>query len=305
MSSRHLSRSIVMQTLFECDFNHGSFGKALEILQRNIDEFAPGVEDVSFMKKLLDGVIKKQSDLDKIIGKAAPDWPLDKISIVDRNVLRIGLYELLFSSRKEVPAKVAINESIELAKTYGGETSGKFVNGVLGAVYKELGEPGKDEVSKRKKDVPFEQMPIEKLCGAVVYAKNGNDVYLALVHDVFGHWTLSKGHLKENEKEEDGLLREIREEIGVDIKVVEKLGQNEYVASDPEKGKIRKQVLYFLAESEYKDLGFKKTGGLDDAKWFKITDILDLNLYDDIIPIFTKAIGILLKGDKKSAKDSE
>ena len=117
------------------------------------------------------------------------------IAPVDRNVLRLGLYELLFADRDKVPAKVAINEAIELAKSFGGENSGRFVNGVLGAVYKELGEPGKDEVSKKKKQVPYEEMPHERLVGAVVYRAARRRVYLALVHDIFGHWTLSKGKI--------------------------------------------------------------------------------------------------------------
>jgi len=100
---------------------------------------------------LIDQVLKKRAVIDEIIEKAAPDWPIDKISIIDRNILRIGLTELLFGDRKEVPPKVAINEAIELAKTFGGENSGKFVNGVLGAVYKEIGEPGKEQISKKKK----------------------------------------------------------------------------------------------------------------------------------------------------------
>ena len=156
MSNRHLSRSIVLQTLFELDFN-GLIGVGKKIketeatLTRVAKEFAPGMGDFSFVKELLDNLIKKQKDIDKIIEKAAPEWPIDKISVVDRNILRIGLYELLFADRKEVPAKVAINEAIELAKTFGGESSGRFINGVLGAVYKEIGEPGKDEVSKKKK----------------------------------------------------------------------------------------------------------------------------------------------------------
>ena len=128
MANRHLSRSIVMQTLFEWDFASKNNSEAKEILKRNVEEFAPGVGDFSFMEGLLDTVIKKSKDLDRIIEKAAPDWPIDRISIIDRNILRIGLSELLFSDRKEVPPKVAINEAIELAKTFGGETSGKFTN---------------------------------------------------------------------------------------------------------------------------------------------------------------------------------
>ena len=141
-----------MQVLYEWDFRGGTLTD-LEIEQaiaRNALEFAPGVHDISFMRKLLLGILNKRPKLDDIIEKAAPDWPIDKIALIDRNILRIGLYELLFEDRTQVPAKVAINEAIELAKTYGGETSGKFINGVLGAVYKELGEPGKDETSKKK-----------------------------------------------------------------------------------------------------------------------------------------------------------
>ena len=86
------------------------------------------------METLLAGVVAKQEDLDVIITKAAPDWPLEKIAPVDRNILRIGLYELLFADRAQVPAKVAINEAIELAKVFGGDSSGRFVNGVLGII---------------------------------------------------------------------------------------------------------------------------------------------------------------------------
>ena len=96
----------------------------------------------------MDGIILRKKELDAIIEKAAPDWPLEQIAVIDRNALRIGLYELLFADRGEVPPKVAINEAIEIAKNYGGPNSGKFINGVLGTIYRELGEPGKDEHAK-------------------------------------------------------------------------------------------------------------------------------------------------------------
>lgn len=140
MSSRHLSRSIAMQSLYEWDF----FGKKPEILtkiiEKNIKEFGPGLEDQSFVWELVSGVVKNQAEIDKIIEKAAPQWPINQINLVDRNVLRIGLYELLYGDKKAVPPKVAINEAIELAKTFSGESSGKFVNGVLGTIYKEIQE---------------------------------------------------------------------------------------------------------------------------------------------------------------------
>lgn len=302
MANRHLSRSIVLQTLFECDFN-GDASRVDEVLERNITEFAPGVGDVTFMSELLRTVLAKRPELDLIIEKAAPQWPIDRISAVDRNVLRLGLSELLFGDRGEVPPKVAINEAIELAKTFGGENSGKFVNGVLGAVYKEIGEPGKDETSqakdKRKEVVDPSTLPLEQLGGSVVYAREGKELYLALVHDIFGHWTLSKGHIEDGESPEEGTIREIKEEINADIVIKEKLGENEYIASHPEKGKIRKHVHYYLGETKFQPLELEEgKGGLDDARWFKAAEIVDLNIYDDIIPIITKAITILMKEGK-------
>lgn len=298
MANRHLSRSLAMQALFEWDFNNYSSAPAADTVTRLAHEFAPGLEDDNFAKQLVDGVTKNREKLDHIIEKAAPDWPLPQIAVVDRNVIRLGLFELLFGNKAEVPERVAINEAIELAKTFGGENSGKFVNGVLGAVYKEMGEPGKNDIpakKKRPKDVPYEQMPIEKLVGAVVYHQAANGISLALVHDVFGYWTLSKGHTEEGESLETALSREIKEELGLKVSAGEVLGANEYIASDPEKGKIRKQVNYFLAESKTApELKISEDkGGLLEAKWFPLTEIPDLKIYDDILPIITKAIKIL------------
>ena len=292
MANRHLARSVVLQTLFEWDTTHAKDSEAHGILGRNIEEFGGENTDVPFMQTLLDGVIAKKADIDLIIEKAAPDWPLDRIAPVDRNILRLGLFELLFADRAQVPAKVAINEAIELAKTFGGDSSGRFVNGVLGAVYKEIGEPGKDEQGKKK--VKREELPLEKMGGAIVYARHDGQYYLALVHDVFGRWTLSKGHIEADPSPEAGVKRVVMEELGLTAKVEAQVGENEYVASHPEKGKVRKHVWFFLASSEFEPLTLKKTGGLDDAKWFRLQDILDLNFYDDMLPIVTAAVQKLL-----------
>jgi len=139
-----------MQSLYEWDFKGSKNEELTGIVKRNIEEFASGVDDPTFIVQLVQGVVKNIDKINAIIEKAAPQWPLAQIAIVDRNVLRIGLYELLFGSRDEVPPKVAINEAIELAKSFGGDSSGKFVNGVLGTVYREIGEPGKDETSNSK-----------------------------------------------------------------------------------------------------------------------------------------------------------
>lgn len=296
MSNRHLSRSVVLQTLFEWDFENNKTNEITPIFERVIEEFAPGSNDRAFMDNLLKLILDKRKDLDTLIEKAAPDWPLDKISAVDRNILRIGLAELLFADRDEVPPKVAINEAIELAKTFGGEASGRFVNGVLGAIYKEMGEPGKNDTSKPKKKyghVPIDKLPVTRLSGAVVYAEEKGEIYLALVHDVFGHWTLTKGKLEKDETEEEALRRGAKEELGVPVTIVERLGDNSYQTYHPEKGKIAKHVTYFLAKAPFKELTLdnkEEKGGLDDVRWFKLSDILDLNFYDDMLPIITKAV---------------
>lgn len=295
MANRHLSRSVALQTLFEWDFRGHRDDDIKVVIARIAEEFAPGMGDSNFIEDLVQNVNSKQSDLDKIIEKAAPDWPLDKISVIDRNILRMGLFELLFADRKEVPAKVAINEAIELAKGFGGENSGKFINGVLGSVYKELGEPGKDSSPKKKKkieDIPYEEMPIQNLGGAVVFARDGEEIYMAFVHDIFGHWTLSKGKIPQGDIRE-GTVAKVKEEMGLDVTIIDDLGNNEYIASDPELGKIRKQVHYFLAESKFTDIKLAEKPGLDDGKWFKLADILELNFYNDIVPIVTKAVTLL------------
>ena len=281
MANRHLSRSIAMQTLFELDFNNFDESKIKEILGRNLEEFAPGLEDATFTGKIVSGVIKNQKKIDEIITKAAPEWPISQISVVDRNILRIGLYELLFCSKKEVPSKVAINEAIEIAKSFGSESSGRFINGVLGTVYREIGADKE------------EKMPEEKLAGAVVYRQDGKNFIFAFVHDVFGYWTLSKGHLEEEETPEEGAKRELKEELGINIEIEKELGSNEYIASDPEKGKIKKIVKYFLASTKEKELSLKDTGGLNDAAWFQMKDLADIKTYDDIRPIIAMAIKIL------------
>lgn len=135
MANRHLLRTVAMQSLFEWDFNQRQ--KPLgEIVDHALAEFAPGVEDPDFARSLAAGVEQNIDEIDKIIVDTAPEWPIDQITVVDRNVLRVGIYELMFL--KDVPPKVAINEAVEMGKVFGGESSGKFVNGVLGTLYKKI-----------------------------------------------------------------------------------------------------------------------------------------------------------------------
>ena len=154
MSNRHLARALALQSLYEWDFHHGE-KDAVEIIQRNIEEFAPDLDEKEFAMSIVKGVLDTQEELDATISRFAPDWPLEKITTVDRNVLRIGSFELVHNP--EIPSKVAINEAIELAKTFGGESSGKFVNGVLGAVFRNQTEQGITKESDKPKEKTAEE----------------------------------------------------------------------------------------------------------------------------------------------------
>lgn len=155
MATRHLARTIILQSLYEWDF-YRKEADLVKIVRRNLDEFGPGIDEPEFAWKIVKGIVEYMSELDRVIAKYAPEWPIDQIAIIDRNILRIGLFELLYADKDEVPSKVAINEAIELAKNYGGQNSSRFINGVLGTVYKEIVEPKepkneKDEKKREKK----------------------------------------------------------------------------------------------------------------------------------------------------------
>lgn len=164
MATRHLIRTVILQSLYEWDFYKGKHD-IVAILDRNLAEFAPGIDEPEFAWKILEGITGHIKDIDNVITKAAPEWPLDKIAVIDRNILRIGLYELLYADRNEVPPKVAINEGIELAKNYGGPNAPRFVNGVLGTIYRELGDRSEADASPKS----------EKAGEKSVEAKNHKD----------------------------------------------------------------------------------------------------------------------------------
>ncbi|HOU46017.1 MAG TPA: transcription antitermination factor NusB [Candidatus Pacearchaeota archaeon] len=156
MASRHLARSIALQSLYEWDFLGKDPKKLDEIAKRNLTDLAKGLKDTDFVYELINGVKKHIDKIDKIISKAAPQWPLDQIGAVDRNVLRLGMYELLFGDKNAVPPKVAINEAIELAKAFGQESSGRFVNGVLGTIYKQISPLEEDQNLTESEDATQE-----------------------------------------------------------------------------------------------------------------------------------------------------
>jgi N utilization substance protein B len=138
-SNRHLGRIIALQTLYEDDFRRDCNDNSLDlmsVLDRNIDRYKKTVDDIKFIRGLVKGVDEQAAYIDSLLQPIAPDWPLDQIARMDHIILRIGAYELLYTE-KQVPSKVAINEAVELAKSFGGDNSSKFVNGVLGTLIKQ------------------------------------------------------------------------------------------------------------------------------------------------------------------------
>lgn len=146
-SNRHLGRIVTLQTLYEYEFRKNAGDETAEImsiLERNLERYGEIIGDQEFVHQLSSGLAKTLAKLDELLQPIAPEWPIAQISAIDRNVLRIGLFELLFMG-ETVPPKVAINEAIELAKSFGSDNSRSFVNGVLGTAYKELVENANDQ----------------------------------------------------------------------------------------------------------------------------------------------------------------
>ncbi|RMD51037.1 transcription antitermination factor NusB [Candidatus Parcubacteria bacterium] len=154
MSNRHLARTMAMQCLFEWDFNGRDNNRLPEIIKYVKEEFAPGFDDGGYLTEQVNSVIARIDEIDHLLEHYALEWRIDDMTSADRNILRLGAYELKFDEK--IPAKVAINESIELGKKFSGEASGKFINGVLGAIYKDMLKKGEikeiDKTSDKNKN---------------------------------------------------------------------------------------------------------------------------------------------------------
>lgn len=145
MKARRRARAAVLQALYEVDFtNH----QPEEAIQARLEEKPLPQSAVEFAHHLTQNVYQRRSHLDEVVGKLAPEWPIDQIAAIDRNVLRIAVYELLFEP--DTPPKVAINEAVELAKMFGAESSARFVNGVLGSLATSEPEPGQKRLARVK-----------------------------------------------------------------------------------------------------------------------------------------------------------
>ncbi len=291
MANRHLARTLVLQALFEWDFYSGKVDID-EVIRHNKAEFAPEFDDQGFSKRLFEEVIDNHLIIDKLITKFAPEWPLDQITLVDRNVLRMGIYELKFD--KTIPPKVAINEAIELAKSYGGPSSGKFVNGVLGSIYKEM-------VTRGEKQSLQSQGIKEESAGGVVYRREGKDLKFLLILDAYNKWTFPKGHVQDGEDAAVAAAREIGEELG--IKNLDNQGHLDDIqlkVHKPNEEPFRKLVHVYLFETTDIDLTIPDVPELKDGKWYSADEALDIIGYEETKEIFKKVLTDLTSHERPS-----
>ena len=294
-SKRNITRETILQTLFEDEFHHKepNSDNLIKIFDRINKELKDLEADKEYAQKILKGIASKRGELDKIIESVATNWPIDRILIVDRNILRIGLFEILFASDLSTPPKVAINEAIEVAKKFGGAQSYKFINGVLGKIYEQVAE-GKES----KEVVPAKKIKFS--VGALVYTKKDDVFCFAFVKDVLGKWTLPK---KKIEKTDDSsvVVREcVQEELGLsNTSVISELNNISFISHPPE-GPIRKDVKYFLLYSEEGNLVLGDAEGLLEAKWVEFDKVDDLKKYKDL----NSVIKLGLEEIKKSSYSS-
>ncbi|MFA5127099.1 MAG: transcription antitermination factor NusB [Patescibacteria group bacterium] len=284
MANRHLARTIALQALFEWDFTNAEHD-VLESLEYDQKEFAPDFDDQGFALNLVRQVIKHRKEIDKLIIKFAPEWPIDQITMIDRNVLRMGIYELKIDN--EIPPKVAINEAIELAKVFGGDASGKFVNGVLGSIYKEM-------MAKGEKQTLASQGIKEVSAGGMIYRRADDGYYFVLVLDAYGKWTFPKGHVEDGESQEQAALREIKEETNLkNLKVIDYLGETEVKVHKPDTKPFRKLIKYYLVETVDLEIKIPDTKELQDIRWYTKDQALHILGYDNAKDIFHKGLSKL------------
>ncbi|MEW6610116.1 MAG: transcription antitermination factor NusB [Patescibacteria group bacterium] len=297
MSNRHLARTIALQSLYQWDFNHQREDMRT-IVQQNLKDFAPSFDDGGFTVSLVNGILSHREDIDPLISRYAPEWPLDQIPPIDRNILRIGIYELKTS---EIPPKVAINESIELAKTFGGESSSKFVNGVLGNIYKDMESRGERVSTPSLRNVQTHESldptspPQEVSAGGVVFRKDAQGVYqFALIQDAIYRWTFPKGHRESGETLEDTARAEVAEEIGIEnVRIVCPLGKIHITVNTPGKPPVPKVVHYFLMETQEETLHIVPDNEIKGGDWIPQNEVLLLLGYENAKEIFRHALNQL------------
>lgn len=262
---------VVLQTLYEWDFDESV--DILDVLNRNINNSGFKVDE-SFCKKITEGVIKSIDGINDLIKKTAPEWPLEQIASIDRSILRIGIFELMFDG--EVPPKAVINESVELGKEFGGENSGKFINGVLGTIYR---------ASER-----YEDEDVTISAGGIIFRKEGNEYKFLLVKNAWGKWTFPKGAVEEGETWQEAAVREIREETGIEeAQILGEIGEIRFTDKSKETP-IKKNVHFYLIRTEQVETKVTPGAHIDEVKWMNKDEAMASFDYENLNDLFRKSL---------------
>ena len=280
-------RIIVLQSLYE---NEARGSLTTQKIKDSFNRIAlsdrPAVVDNAFAINLLTGVSSRLGDIDSIIRKVSEKYPLEGMCAIERNVLRMGIFEILFGKELNTPKRVAINEAVDVAKLFSGDPAGKFVNGILGAIYRELDDDDEPPVPVLKKNQ----------VGALIYRVGiDGEVKFAFINDTFGKWTLSKGTPAEDiDGLKEALKEVIQKELGIEIEIEKEIFTNSFNSYPPE-GKTIKTIKYFLASTTNKVLMLKETEGIKAAEWFTHEEALKLPFYSDIKDVIIENMDEIVK----------
>ena len=229
---------------------------------------------------MIKGIKEKSEGIDGYIRKTAPEWPIEQIAAIDRAVLRIGIFELIFD--QEVPPKAVINEAVELGKTFGGENSGKFINGVLGTIYR---------ASSR-----YETEDTIISAGGIVYRVEDGITYFLAVRNMHNKWTFPKGKVEEEETWQEAAKREIEEETGVkDLDIVSEVGEIKFTDKS-DTSPIKKNVPFYLASPTQIDITAKNDAHTDSVAWMTEEELRQKLDYPNLINLLDKAKEMMAEG---------
>ena len=293
--SRRDIRACIIQSLYEADFNDVPIeqDEFIKIYNRITKHTNPELENNQFAITIIKGIVSHYDNINKIIEEVATNWSMDKIGILDRNILRLGIYEILNGKTLDVPGRVALNEAIELSKMFLNETAKNFINGVLGNVYNEVKDESEEEYSSKK-------ITNQQSVGSLVYYANPEtkNIKYILIKDIFNRWSLPKSKLLEKESVKDGAMRVVKDELSITATPSTEIGSNEYISHAPE-GSIRKQVKYLIAKTNTLEFTLKHSEGLDEASWFDEEEVKKLKLYSDMKEIIFNGIALIREENKK------
>ncbi len=294
-SLRNETRIAVVQVLYYADISNSL--DSLDFLFEKYNYIKNELHDVdiddSYAKKVIEGIVSKRNEIDELMNKVATEWPVEKMDILDRNILRLGVFEVLFNKTLETPPKVAVNEAIEVSKKLSGIKSSKFINGILGTILSNIDIKKQEEVGRK----------VKKYVSVFVYKVLDEKPLFLLIRDIWNKWTIPKGEILPSDTIYPSAFKIMKEKFEIEVKPEEEFGENTFIAHPPE-GVVRKEVLYVLAKTEDKEVGKYDEEKYKDVSWFSLEEMKELKLYKDLKKIAIDTAENITKSyqDKKKVK---